>query len=81
MINLVKGKKKKGGLIVHKGTNLAEIVFESDERFIYKSPIKAKLIEVNPKIMKMDFEVINKFPEEDGYFFIMDLPHNDISFP
>ncbi len=52
MTNLVKGKKKKGGLIVHKGTNLAEVTFDNDDKMIYKSPIKAKLIEINPKIMK-----------------------------
>lgn len=31
--------------------------------------------------MKGNMEIINEYPEEDGYIFIMDLPHNDITFP
>jgi hypothetical protein len=48
---LVKGKKKKGGLIVHKGTKLAEVIFNDMSTFEYRSPIKAKLIEISPKIL------------------------------
>lgn len=52
-----------------------------DSVYVYKSSIKAKLIEINPKILKDNTRVINEFPEEDGYFFIMDLPQNNAQFP
>ncbi len=75
---MVKGKKKKGGLVVHKGTKLAEIKFDDGSVFEYRSSIKAKLIEINPRIMNCDYKRLNELPEEDGYLFIMDLPYNDI---
>ncbi len=78
---MVKGKKKKGGLIVHKGTKLAEVIFNDMSTFEYRSPIKAKLIEISPKILWGNFNRLNDVPEEDGYIFIMDLPFNDIKFP
>ncbi len=67
--------------MVHKGTKLAEIKFSDGSVFEYRSPIKAKLIEINNKIMKGDLRKLNEFPEEDGYIFIMDLPNNDLKFP
>ena len=78
---LVKGKKKKGGLVVHKGTRLVDVTFKDGSVFEYRSNIKAKLIEINPKIMNGDVDILNRMPEEDGYLFIMDLPNNDLKFP
>ena len=79
--SLVKGKKKKGGLVIHKGTKLVQVQFKDGSQFEYKSPIKAKLIEINPKVHKGDVSIVNQLPEEDGYLFIVDLPNNDLKFP
>lgn len=79
--SLVKGKKKKGGLVIHKGTKLVQVQFKDGTDFEYKSPIKAKLIEINHKVQKGDISIVNELPEEDGFLFIVDLPNNDLKFP
>jgi hypothetical protein len=57
------------------------VLFKDGTHFEYKSPIKAKLIEINQKVQAGNLSIVNDLPEEDGYLFIVDLPNNDLRFP
>ena len=49
--NLVKGKKKKGGVKIHKGTNLFRITLENGESFVIKSLVMGFVIGTNKDIV------------------------------
>ena len=79
MNDLVKGKKKKGGILIQPDTKLCSVKFENNEEICIRSFIRGKIIEINEFIVNKDLQVVNEEPESAGFFFILSLPYNDCS--
>ena len=72
--NMVKGKKKTGGIQFNKMQKMVKITFSSGKEVIMKSPFKGAIIEINEQVVKNSFGVVNKMPESEGYLFIANNP-------
>lgn len=68
--NVVKGKAKKGGMIVQADTTLALLKTESGKTYKIPSCIRGKLVEVNTALLT-DPKLLEKAPEGAGYFAIL----------
>merc|ERR1711935_349876 len=75
MTKVVKGKKKKGGVITGLKTLICNITCENGQVFEVKSIIHGSLIEVNERIIH-DPEILLKYPESDGYICILNQARN-----
>ena len=77
--NLVKGKKKKGGIPLSPDMKICDIEFEDGFVFLLRSRIKGKIIEINEKLLNKDFDGISKDVENNGFLFIVNLPSFEYS--
>ncbi|PXF45247.1 Protein Simiate [Gracilariopsis chorda] len=62
----VKGKRKKGGIVVEEKTRLCTIICEAGERYAVQCGIKGTLLEYNDMLAK-DTSLINQRPLTEGY--------------
>jgi len=68
--NVVKGKGKKGGMILQAESTLALLTTESGETYKVPSCIRGKLVEVNTALVE-EPKLLEKLPEGAGYFAIL----------
>lgn len=73
--NVVKGKAKKGGMILQAETTLALLKTNSGKTYKIPSCIRGKLVEVNTALIT-DPKLLERVPEGAGYFAIL-LPKID----
>ncbi|KAM8705213.1 hypothetical protein ACLKA7_009638 [Drosophila subpalustris] len=73
--NVVKGKAKKGGMILQAETTLALLKTNSGNTYKIPSCIRGKLVEVNTALIT-DPQLLERVPEGAGYFAIL-LPKID----
>jgi len=67
---VVKGKGKKGGMILQAESTLALLTTESGETYKVPSCIRGKLVEVNTALVE-EPKLLEKLPEGAGYFAIL----------
>ncbi|XP_016937631.3 protein Abitram [Drosophila suzukii] len=68
--NVVKGKGKKGGMILQAESTLALLTTESGETYKVPSCIRGKLVEVNTSLVE-EPKLLEQLPEGAGYFAIL----------
>jgi len=68
--NVVKGKGKKGGMILQAESTLALLTTESGETYKVPSCIRGKLVEVNTALVE-EPKLLEQLPEGAGYFAIL----------
>ncbi|EDV90692.1 protein Abitram [Drosophila grimshawi] len=68
--NVVKGKAKKGGMILQADTTLALLTTETGKVYKIPSCIRGKLVEVNTSLVA-DAKQLETVPEGAGYFAIL----------
>ncbi|KAH8383831.1 hypothetical protein KR009_010726 [Drosophila setifemur] len=68
--NVVKGKAKRGGMILQAESTLALLTSESGETYKIPSCIRGKLVEVNTAVVE-DPKLLEQLPEGAGYFAIL----------
>jgi len=68
--NVVKGKGKKGGMILQAESTLALLTAESGETYKVPSCIRGKLVEVNTALVE-EPKLLEQLPEGAGYFAIL----------
>lgn len=68
--NTVKGKGKKGGMILQADSTLALLTSKAGEIFKIPSCVRSKLVEVNIAIAEHP-ELVENLPEGEGYFAIV----------
>ncbi|XP_023163619.1 protein Abitram [Drosophila hydei] len=68
--NVVKGKAKKGGMILQADTTLALLTTETGTVYKIPSCIRGKLVEVN-NALQTDAKQLQQAPEGAGYFAIL----------
>ncbi|XP_068152535.1 protein Abitram [Drosophila tropicalis] len=68
--NVVKGKGKKGGMILQADSTLALLTTETGETFKIPSCIRGKLVEVNTELIA-EPKLLEQLPERAGYFAIL----------
>jgi glycine cleavage system H lipoate-binding protein len=79
MNKLIQGKKKRGGIPLSPKMKLFEVEFEDGFNLLVRCRIKGKIIEINEEILNHNYDVINKDPENDGFFFIAAFPSLEYS--
>ncbi|XP_052837186.1 protein Abitram [Drosophila gunungcola] len=68
--NVVKGKGKKGGMILQPESTLALLTTESGETYKVPSCIRGKLVEVNTALVE-EPKLLEQLPEGAGFFAIL----------
>ncbi|XP_017047080.1 protein Abitram [Drosophila ficusphila] len=68
--NVVKGKGKKGGMILQAESTLALVTTENGETYKVPSCIRGKLVEVNTGLVE-EPKLLEQLPEGAGYFAIL----------
>lgn len=68
--NTVKGKGKKGGMILQADSTLALLAAKTGEVYKVPSCVRSKLVEVNTEVSEHP-ELLANLPEGEGYFAIV----------
>lgn len=69
---MVSGKRKKGGKPLSEDTVLCAVECADGERYLIRSCVKGKLLEVNTELVKRP-ELLTEKPDTDGFIAIMSV--------